>query len=152
MGSGARFPGRRRAVSYLAGALASAAAGCVGLSPTYGVGVIRVGDREVYLKREARSVSYDVLVISANRSLRGMPATGRDHELPAGPLYYRVHEGALELYTAGSARPPLETGSFPVHIEHHAVQPLEWARMPERQRSLGLTLLEVALDPSLQLE
>ena len=124
---------------------------CVpGLSPAYGIVKVKVGDREVYFKREARGLSYEALVISPNDSFCGMPDPKSDYIFrEQGPLrlYYKVDNNALVLYGTSNATQP-EAKNFPVNVVQHELTVLEFDRLERDAARLGFLSLEISMKES----
>jgi hypothetical protein len=120
------------------------------LSPSFGIVKLKIGDREVYFKREVRGLSYDTLVISPSDGFCGMPDPKSDfifNSLDPLPLYYRVDNNTLVLYGTDSATPP-EAENFPVKVVQHKLTALEFNRLAKDAAQLGLQPLEIQMKES----
>lgn len=122
------------------------------LSPAYGIVKVKVGEQEVYFKREARGLSYDALVISTSDSFCGMPDPQSDYIFrEQGPLrlYYKVDNNSLIIYARSRAIQP-EVKKFLVNIVQKELTVLEFDRLEKDATRLGLFLLEISMKESKQ--
>ena len=129
-------------------------AGCsADLSPQYGVLALSAPNgREVFFKREARLLDYDVLVLSATQDVCQEADPRRDYVFtgPARKIYYNFSgPSTLNLFVTSSATEPVEFSSS-VKVIQHELDPLEYADLEKHFKDRGILLAAVPINPALK--
>jgi len=124
------------------------------LSPEYAVTRIRLSNgREIFFKREVRGItgSYDVIAISADgdpcrsydRQTDYCICTGRDR------VYYKAEGDTLNLFYSTSTSAP-ERFPFQIIVENHEVHPMEREKFEQEYQKMGITRLDLPIDPKIK--
>lgn len=122
------------------------------LSPSYGRVKLKVSEsQEIFFKREASGLNYDVLVISPSDDLCEIPNPKTDYVFRSTgvTVYYKVENDSLILFTNQTATPP-EGGQFPIKIEQKGLNTLEAEEIKKKAEELGLRSLDVPFDDRLK--
>lgn len=124
------------------------------MSPQYSVSSIRLNSgREIFFKREVRGVtgSYDVIAISAD----GNPCRSYDPQTDycictsADRVYYKAEGDTLHLFYSTSTSAP-KRFPFQLIVENHEVHPMEREKFKQEYERIGITRLDLPIDPMIK--
>ncbi len=124
------------------------------LSPEYAVSSIRLANgREIFFKREVRGITgnYDVIAISAD----GDPCRSYDQQTDycictsTDRVYYKAEGDTLHLFYSTSTSAP-ERFPFQLIMENHEVHPMEREKFKQEYQSLGITRIDLPIDPKIK--
>jgi hypothetical protein len=119
------------------------------LKPQRGIVTIPLeGGRAVYFKREARGLSFDVLVLSPDPDPCRVANPAVDDVFTSqGPqtVYYKIEGGKLQVYSASRVTRAKASDSGNA-IEHHLLEAPDYLAVSETYEQKGLTKLSVPLN------
>jgi len=124
------------------------------LSPEYSVSSIRLSNgREIFFKREVRGItgSYDAIAISAD----GDPCHSYDRQTDycictsTDRVYYKAEGDTLHLFYSTSTSAP-ERFPFQIIVEKHEVHPMEREKFKQEYQKMGITRLDLPIDPKIK--
>jgi len=124
------------------------------MSPEYSVSSIRLtSGRELFFKREVRGVTgnYDVIAISAD----GNPCRSYDPETDycictgEDRVYYKAEGDTLHLFYSTSTSAP-KSFPFQLLVENHDVHPMEREKFKQEYERMGITRLDMPINPMIK--
>ena len=115
------------------------------LSSQYGVTTISVGGKQVYFKREVRSLNYDRIILSPNNDYCADYNPETDFTFPSmdDVIYYKINGEVLQLISSAAIQPK----TFPVKVEVQEIEnPFDWLNLKNTYKAKGIEFLEVRVN------